>query len=369
MDGLEIKSEADLERVFRERDWQSYAVELANLTVEADVAQVERGIQAVVAGRQMDLSAQFSCVNAECQIAQADRLLMRAWHYFDSIIVEGLGPRRFLALEKHQSHDETSERLRNHALVLLHLRGVGADPYLVFQEKPHGFCESHFQTHAKEVGLSAAADPDVAGAIIKAIAAEVRIEHFAEQDNRVLYAYTHPLLDMAYIHSVVKGAEPETATEWAKRTFVAHCVGEIGDVALAREQKLPLMSTADKVVDLSRGAPLSESLASEGDVGLAISVPILQGLTPGDLLHLREEHFDEFTRFRAAMVAAIREQRARVGEDKDPGEVAQAVRQEYLEPLPCGAKRPLAGFPARNESKDCPEHDDCRSFSSDRPYC
>lgn len=161
----------------RRAEWVDFAIDLATVFNETP-PEVDPGATTVVAGRQMDLSALFSCRAPSCQIAQADRLLSRAWHYFDSIDVEGLGPRRFLRSVESGGPADVAGDVRAHALVLLHLRAIGAEPYLLFREKPHAFCADHFREHAQEIGLPAALDDEFVRSVIERLAEEVEIERW-----------------------------------------------------------------------------------------------------------------------------------------------------------------------------------------------
>lgn len=331
LDGMEIRSEEDLARALAERDWFPYAEQLTSEYDAAEDRLEELDVPAVVAGRSMDLSGLFSCGTPACQIASADRLLTRALHYFDLVVVEGLGPQLFRFEARGGATAHLTKKVYDHALVLLHLRAIGADRYLRFLEKPHAFCDGHYQQHAKELGLPVVTDEGLAKSVIDRMAAEVKTEVIQLEDGRTRYGYRHPWLDLWSVMTASEGGPP-SVEEWARRTYVQHCVGEIGDVGLARLARLPLMSTADRVIDLSRQSALRREDSDVDQIGLTLSIPVVAGLAPSELLQLRDEHRDEFQRFRAALVAAIRDQLKRLGNDEDPKTVARAVKRDFIEP-------------------------------------
>jgi hypothetical protein len=112
----------------------------------------------IVAGRKLDLSGKASCSSYNCLRQGIDSTFKRVWHYFDQIVVEGLAP-DWLAQEIESANAEripfTILKIRDQARLLLYLRDIGAERFVVFHPRSY-FCQEHWAEHARELGLAAA---------------------------------------------------------------------------------------------------------------------------------------------------------------------------------------------------------------------
>ena len=103
----------------------------------------------------------MACPTYNCMRKTIDSTFRRVWHYFDQIVVEGLSP-RILAYEVGDQDEVAQSRtllsIRDQARLLLYLREIGADQFVVFSDKTYAFCDEHWLQHAKELGIAATMD-------------------------------------------------------------------------------------------------------------------------------------------------------------------------------------------------------------------
>jgi hypothetical protein len=327
LDEREIRNEEEARKALDSRGEATRVLELA-----AEASQLTpqpQGTRGVVAGSQIDLSGRLSCNHPECLREEVDSLFRRTWHYFDSIVVEGLGPYRFVRSSPREADSHwLREMLLLHVDLLLHLRRIGAEPYLIFQEKPHAFCDNHYRKHAEELGLPATLDDNLAQAIIDHLASGGSWRTRGLPDGRRIYAFQHPDLDLLWSFSGDPDeAEPEKEFA-AKVIYVSHTLGMIGDVALAQELVVPLATVTDRFLDIQAA---SSGVDQKEEVALQLDLPVLLGATAQEIIRLREDKLPEFEKFRAALSHAIAERLQR-GPDRDPEKLATEMIAEYIRP-------------------------------------
>lgn len=296
----------------------------------APLSDEPTGEATVIAGRRVDLSGIQSCNNVECMTGVADQLCSTIGHYFDRVVVDSFGVGRFLHAVEHSTHDLLMNDLRNHLSVLLRLREVGAEPFLEFREKPYAFCADHFRQHAEQVGLPATLDDALAQELMQQIAetAEVEKTGTVVVDGELVdvYFYNSRQTDLGRSYFIPSGDAPPTPEEFASSWYEDYAVSAVGDAALAKHLGAPLASAADNPWKLHK--PLGEI---EDEVALSLNLPVLSDLPAREVIAMREDHKEEFEKFRAALRAAIRERLEDHGET-DPTVTATRVMRDYIRP-------------------------------------
>jgi hypothetical protein len=72
--------------------------------------------------------------------------------------VEGLSPiilrQDMPTLGTEDEVNNLRQRIIDQGRIVLYLRSIGADHYVVFSHKAHAFCEMHWQQHAQDLGLA-----------------------------------------------------------------------------------------------------------------------------------------------------------------------------------------------------------------------
>jgi hypothetical protein len=276
----------------------------------------------LLGGRGIDLSGELDCFAWECRKAQVDKLLARAWHYFDRVVVVGPGAHRVSGELEGEPGEEQLARLLSDIQLLLYLREVGAEPLLVFRQKPPA-CEIHVAEHAHEAGLDPALERLDALAETIALEAEIRTE--AHEDH-LHYSFVHPRFE----HTVWGTAWPEgedfrlAVSRSVLRRYMAHLTS---DVQTARALSLPLASTIGVHGDFLGLGPTAPSAA---EVMFDLRLPVVEGVDVRRLLELRDAEGEYFERFRQALRLAA-EERLKAGET-DSRAVADEIQREVIEP-------------------------------------
>ncbi|WCO67389.1 hypothetical protein PO878_01485 [Iamia majanohamensis] len=284
------------------------------------------GPKTAIASRVNDLSGITTCKGSPCLQRDLEHGLSHAFQYFDTIVVEGYAPFNFCS-DIETDRDEASWDLKNHASVLLRAAQIGVEPHLDFRTKPNRFCSDHFETHAAEIGLTTALDPDLSTAAIELIAtgAKMETENMGED---TWYYFTSPVLETGSQYIQHPGEEPPSIEGYADSEFRKICTSLVGDAAMSQHLGAPLTADARRLVDL---APTNSRDPSLADVALSLQLPVLAGLSTRELLKVRGDHEDEFEIFRAAITAAI-DAKLRADPGKDPAQVAREVESDIVAP-------------------------------------
>jgi hypothetical protein len=288
----------------------------------------------IVAGRKLDFSGMASCPAYECMRRGVDSTFRRAWHYFDRIVVEGISPVWLEQELKNADEDSfplTFMKITGQAQLLLYLRHIGADRYIVFAPKSHSFCQEHWQSHARDLGLAAAVNESQHGSTIKKI---VQSSHFsfakAPQGSSWHVTATGKYFDEPERILILgeSADEPPTPEAVAGALVSNIATAMISDVSLARRLSLPLVEPSSVPWVSSPGRDKKNAADS---TALRIGLPVFDHLTTEDFLKLREDERPEFELYRAGLQRAIQDQL-----DKDPSrspvQVAKIVEDEYLRP-------------------------------------
>jgi len=126
---------------------------------------------------------------------------------------------------------------------------------------------------------------------------------------------------------VGKMNEPQAKLYLASEAFAEYMVDLVADVSVAREYDLPLGSAQAFPAQMLR---LSRP-ASVGDVIFQLELPVLEGLTPAELIAIRQTHVEYFENFRNALRRAARE-RLKLESNRSSMQIADEIRTDIVEP-------------------------------------
>jgi Family of unknown function (DUF6236) len=281
----------------------------------------------IVAGRALDLSGYLTCPCAECQMSAIDAVFSRAWHYFDSIVIDEAPVEDELC-----SGDDQYDLLQKVKL-FLHLRKIGAEKYILFTNKVSQLCDVHFREHAekKGLGLDALFDRDFEEEVVRKLVAEARLNVFAREELGAWgYEVTHP--DIGKLTGTAPHSDMSnrpTKSDIARMAFGKCCAGLISDVSASRTLGVPLLQAAETTWLMN--APSSEDGIDEREVALYLTLPVLTHVPIKEILKFREDNWASFEQFRSALRTAIREQIDRRGAG-DPKVIADRVTSEIIKP-------------------------------------
>lgn len=281
----------------------------------------------LVGGRGIDLSGDLECSSWECKKKQVDRLFSRVWHYFDKVVVVGLEARD---LQKADVifDDDTLRELGQTMRLLLYLRAIGVEEMLIFRQKPPA-CELHSAEQLNKAGF---ADPmDLIPRLAERLCSEGEVRHIREHGDHYHFVFDHP----TFMHSAFDTVTREHVAasggikEAAARSVVEMYVSRVSsDILAARYLRSPFGSDLEYYrVVMNR---FSESVTHER-VALELQLPVLDGVSPADLLALRSAEGESFERFRAALKKAISARLASDG-SADAIAIARDIETDLLRP-------------------------------------
>ncbi|MBT2232200.1 hypothetical protein [Nonomuraea sp. NEAU-A123] len=336
LDELQIRSIKDYRKAIRKPANIERLVELQAADVALPLHARRLNTNNIVAGRRMDLSGRMGCVHFDCLRPQIDSLFGSIWHYFDKVTVDGHSPvERVASHDNSEAHYKALYNLEQRIRLLLHLRQIGAEPFLDFAPKAGSFCDKHFRKSAEEYGLSVLIDDSMLARLTDALIDESRIE-LKQYPRAWHYTLKHPRMDEVYgeiSHAEDPSTEP-TAKDVALEVIGRHSNALVMDVYTARALKLPLLQTPDAFwfnMNNDRSDTERQEQEQEKAVALEIRLPVLRGVPARELLRIRHDEWPHFERYRNALRQAIREQIAQQGE-RDPHEIAQSVVDEFIKP-------------------------------------
>ncbi|MFE9060084.1 hypothetical protein [Streptomyces violaceusniger] len=295
--------------------------------------------QAIVAGATMDLSGVLTCDQANCIKGQVDKLFGNVWHYFDKIVVEGPNAHSFAhALENAKKKDRPLlfMNLWQDVSLLTYLREIGAEDYLVFQDKPSGFCERHGQKYAQEFGLDL--DESSRAELAESIKCEASIK-IVWRRGHWSYHVSHPAFPESFNGTFPsgRGKKKPTKLQVAERVVSRSSAALLCDLALSKRLKLPL---AQEFSFLWSKGSRATSEATVQDVALSLPLPVMDGLPAADVIRLRKDEKPHFERFQHALTEAIREQVQRA-ESASLQEISKSVSEEFIRPALADIERSL----------------------------
>lgn len=281
----------------------------------------------LAAGAGIDLSGTLGCFG--CLQNEFDTLFQRVGYYFDKILV--VGPSAYnLARAYDDDRGRALSAIEHLSEFVLNVRRVGAEPYLIFGEKPPA-CQLHLRDHAEEAGLSGILGSEDALAKTLLTEAEVQAER---RGDHWFCALNHPQLEHTVWQTVDAGPN---ATEVAMKhavlvqTLRVYIAQLISDVRFAKMCKAPLgagVSLHNKI--LEGGQSLG---TSELDTAINIAFPFINGISAAEIIKIREQEGVSFERFRNALRSAITERvkAAAAGED------SASIASEILDDVVCPA--------------------------------
>lgn len=85
-DEREFGSFADVDKYARTPAGQRQLADRVEANQHEREASID-GRASILAGTGMDLSGALACYHPDCRTRDADQLIRKAWHYFDSIVV------------------------------------------------------------------------------------------------------------------------------------------------------------------------------------------------------------------------------------------------------------------------------------------
>ena len=290
----------------------------------------------ILAAAGTDLSGRLTCRNPACRRREVDNLFRRAWHYFDSIIVDDAAAR--LLSQPPETILQNLDELLGQIDIALYLQKIGASSLVAFRVKASP-CFQHWRKHASEVGL--VRTPRVADKAIRQLVkrASVKVLDPGELNELKL---TVPegitpvsVRDRDFHHDMVLlvwGQEPSAITE-AVRFAVAREVKVslaylTADLISAAQLRCPVGATLPLHRDFLTASCVSEAA---DQVAFALALPVLADVPIDTLIKIRADENDAFRRFRDALRAAAQD-RLKAAGVRDPSIVAAEIRRDVIEP-------------------------------------
>jgi hypothetical protein len=182
-----------------------------------------------------------------------------------------------------EGHTELQRVVSNHVAVLLNLKNIGIEKYLIFRDKPTTLCPGCANRIAGQSGLSSYRDQDLLDRVAARLADEAEVKtRFANGVWRC-WAY-HPFFPEYSGGSVAGVADQPPPPEKIAKVIVRSYAGSsIMDIMHASNLKTPLV----KGVETSWLGP-EDGDSSGGpqfnDVVLNMRLPVLDGISISDLL-------------------------------------------------------------------------------------
>ena len=314
-------------------------VEAAERSEAQAVEQLPTSRNSVLAGRSLDLTTFLTCPHPDCRVRQVNDLFQHVWHYFDQIAV--VGPDAHLLLEKLETDGRLShyqEFVAGHAKVLFHIRDRGLEDLVLFCRKPPA-CPRHFRQLRDEPSLHLTEES--ATRLIDMLMAGGQLGR-AEFGKEVVLV--HPLLSNgSYAVRPENVPAPEFPGEPLKRRVARevlrhHWLGAASDIFESQVLGLPLgASIPYEMRVIHELAPN----VTPADVAFQLTLPVLKGLQPNELLAIRSHEGESFEAFRNALRTAARE-RIASSPSADPAMIAREIEEDVILPSLEEIRRKLA---------------------------
>jgi hypothetical protein len=247
----------------------------------------------LIAGAGIDLSGRLDCNATDCRRTQVDRLFRRAWHYFQTVVARD-AIAEDLIIHNSRPDDEIRERLLPHFETILIVRELGAETLVEFLPRVPS-CFKHWRQHAKEAGIEDIAEREAE--IVHQLLLETSVELLLDGSG-VFCTLKNP--DFSHTQWVnltkdeIKGKSDEQirrhAFQQVTREFLIHLTA---DTNAAKMYGGALGSTIPIFQKL-----LANRSQKVSNVAFEVKLPTLEGLSTAQLIEVRLEHQDAFTRFR-----------------------------------------------------------------------
>lgn len=279
------------------------------------------GEGSIVAGTGTDLTGNLGCYDAKCRKKDVDELFTKGWHYFDRIVVADEITGR-LAHHEEELDDECREAFLRDLEMILYVREIGAENFLDFRAK-----HSPNWTHLKQLGQRPTTAIRQMGLKIESILAQ---EADISKDGDHWYIH-HPMLGHSqWIDSNEVGAKSQSESQTRKavarrvvRRFSAYL---LADLELAQRSGMPLGLT-----NAVHGAIMQCEKPGVQDVAFSFEFPFLAGVPIKELLKLRADEAESFSRFRDSVRLAAKE-RLRNSDTPQRQDIAVEIVQDLIEP-------------------------------------
>ena len=303
LDSHRIRSIRELRASLASTDTINELKQAAALVVESwRTSRVEARPSSLIAGAGIDLSGRLDCHATSCIRAQIDRLFRRAWHYFQTIVARD-AIAEDLVLHQNCPDEDLRERLPPHFEAVLMVRELGAEGLVEFLPRVPA-CYEHWRQHAAEAGIGDIADNE--DEIVDRLLRETDIVLEREGDVVCCILNNPDFSHTQWVDFKQREFQGETeqgikhkALQQVVRTFLVNLTA---DVNAAKKYSGAFGSTIPMFQKLlaNRGEKVS-------DVAFELELPVLNGLSTAQLLEVRSEYEDTFTRFRKRLGTFLEE--------------------------------------------------------------
>ncbi|HWZ96990.1 MAG TPA: hypothetical protein VN025_04445 [Candidatus Dormibacteraeota bacterium] len=304
---------------------------IEDLRLRAEAAATSAGAQvaaapSILAGTGIDLTGgHTACPSPTCMRFQVDQLFKHVWHYFEKIVVrDAVTPALLQSAEIPLQH--LTETIIVHSAPLLYLREIGAEHLIEFV--PKTVCYEHPDAHAKDAGLEGILEKKQL--LIKEICSGSQLFKVEESAGTITYR----LQTAAFADNVLMKfgdnfrETPEVIKQiLVERSFDEYVADLTADITAARELKMPLGT----IRPLHSKLLAASSAPSIAEVVFQLDLPILNGLSPKQLIKLRQEEQESFVNFRNSLKKAVAD-RLKTSSETNPHELAEEIRQDVIEP-------------------------------------
>ncbi|MFD0972778.1 hypothetical protein [Plantactinospora endophytica] len=326
--GVERKNVPD---VFKSAAAVARLSELISTYMEQRTTELACPTGAVVGGRTLDLASSYTCAEFTCLATRVDRAFLSIWHYFDSIVLAAPSSVDVLHALHNNPRKEREKslipRIADQVEFFTYLRSIGADKYIIFQDKEYSLCRDCHQKLSERLGLTAVVDRAARREIVARLELEAEVRNLREGTGSWVCEVTHEFL-------------PETLGIWVRsqKRPVKWLVFEelinrgsrafLEDLHQSEHLGLPLLQEVR--TSLFREDPLRDK-ASVNDVALSLRLPFLEGLKAADIILLMQDERPSFERFQASVRRAIAEKVEKAG-DVDPATIGESVMRDHIRP-------------------------------------
>jgi hypothetical protein len=283
----------------------------------------------IVAGKTIDLSGRLGCFHPECLQKDVDRLLSRAWHYFDIIVVEGLAPERVSALHRNDP-DRFVEIILGFIENYLYVRNIGAEDMLMYRQKSHA-CIENLQHHAEKYAATDILKERTAW--VQAFSIEAQLVRLNQHDDHWHYIVTHPTIEhfaSGVVHQAGTENQRPSESDIYANIFDLYAANLISDIGTARYMLSPLGSAAMIHEKLLSGSSV-ETLNAQGAL-FNLELPFVSGLKAKDLIKIRRENGQYFDAFRLALRTAAQEYVTSAADGTSPSMISSQIQGDLIEP-------------------------------------
>jgi hypothetical protein len=318
LDEYGARTQTDVSRALKDDRAVQRVVDLAR-TYDATATASPNSL---LAGRGLDLSRHLSCLTPSCRLKRVDEIFARAWHYFDQILFcDDLGDA--IRCDKLNA-EELRSYISDDALVLLHIRDIGAERLVGFRSKPAEYLPTRFRVPVLESTFDE---------LVAEFAKEARIDvvGHSNEDETAWIDARHPeipVIERVAMHAPFFELTPEEDFRSGAATFLVqwHSAMLAADVAAAQTYGVPLATGVDYHARLIERMQRGVTTA---DAALELKLPVLEGAPIRDLLRIRSEEAAYFERFRIALRRAIT---ARIADAHGASSVASEVIADEVAP-------------------------------------